>query len=484
MVIAYQERIGHKSHYVALKQSVEGRQASHPNGIAVLTLAPLENRTDGSESIFAEGNKFSGIEQVGEAVTCLTVPASPHVEPSIPKSYFLSAASKILGRDAFLPNSVSDSTLLAPQLVAWWNKLDITAKGKCDLLDIFNLPKGQQDDFFRAISRQATRASLIIQQLRGQPSIWGSWGFASFEERMKYGRSRGCPTNKFGHCHIAFFDGEAQPVEINPHLDQNDQLNHYAPWNQLLIARFGLSLSSMTENLINNFFDGENTCSVDILHSLTRLKNGAEPLEEGLNIVFKQEVALDDAFRIVTHLAGNFENRYQDLADLYENFHKYQRNAETASQVKDIMTVYLAEIGIVDESQQLTNFILNLRPTYEQLLKWETELVQEGQGGGSNAKALKEIRGRYDRIRPRFERIRSNQLATVDLLRDTCKFPNPHLANEFTWPVHSSACYSIDDYVTESGEIFVRGIKLYPAIGSTESVPQIKVGAILRRAIT
>lgn len=482
MVVDQIERIQSKSHYAALRQKVAERQASHPNGIAVLTLAPLENRTDGSETIFSEGNMFSGIDQEGSAVTCLTIPASPHVEPCIPKSQFLSEASKVFGHDVALPNLTNDSTLLAPQLVAWWNRSDTTAQGKCDLLNMFDLPKAEQDDFFKAISKQVTKAALVIQQVRGQPSIWGSWGYASVEERMRYGRSRGCPTNRFGHCHIAFFDGESQPVEISNQLNQNDQLNHYAPWNQLLIAGFGLPISTMTRNLINKIFDDGNSCSVDILHSLTRLKNGAEPLEEGFNIVFSQRVTLDKAFSVVTQIAGNYEEHYQNLSHIYENFHKYRQDRDKTLQIKDIMTVYLRNIGI-EEAGEFTDFILGLRPTYEQLLKWEAELAEEGLPGEANLRSIRQIRRRYDKIGTRFEGVRSNQLTTVDLLKDTCRFPNPHLANEFTWPVHSSACYSIDDYVAEGDEISVRGIKLYPAIGSTESIPQIKVGAVLRRAI-
>jgi hypothetical protein len=71
----------------------------------------------------------------------------------------------------------------------------------------------------------------------------------------------------------------------------------------------------------------------------------------------------------------------------------------------------------------------------------------------------------------------------MDIVTDSLKEPSDK-SIRFTFPVHASFCYTINDYVVKNKEIHVNSINLYPLFATTESGPERTLGVILNRPTT
>lgn len=446
----------------------------HRRGIGVLYLHPLMKRND--NNVFKEGEGFSGFDRSGLAEASITAVASPHVIPSIPRDNFVQAASQILQRKVLLPEGLQNAALLSPQLIVWWHKDNPLNEGTADFPYISTLDTRGKTDFTIVISSQTTKAAKILKKL-GKPTIWGSWGHATPEERSIQGLSRGGPTNKHGHLHVTNFNKEIQHITLETNITAKEKLNHFAPWATIFNQQFGTTISRILRNYINSN-QGEVKTKVRPLSTIrTRRSNVSYDNKNGFLIKFNSPIGLEDTFNKLIGISGIFESFYQAIKIDYADYYKLLPNSNEADSAKRSIANHAQGFGFTyAEAATFSNFVLGIKPTYGQLRQWKMELGDAGQ-----AVNISHMMNRYERLLSKLNNDRSNDSLRVALVRDTITPPEQFRSIEATWPVHASATFIIDDFEWINDKLKVKSIKLFPGIASTEAGPERILGTILKR---
>ena len=445
----------------------------YPGGILVSTLPPLAPRSDDS-NIFAEGENFSGIYGEGGALGCITPVVSPHVEPVIPKTSFMEAAREIFGQEAKLSPEMTDVNLLSPQVVVWWSNSEM---GKVDLVDIGLMPVDKRASFLNVIARNTYKGVEFVQLIAHHPTIWGSYGFTPPEERAVLGLGRGGPTNILGHHHITYFNEAQETVTPDKDASPQEKLNFFAPWCFLFNDKFGPSVTEIIERMGNQFL-GDSQVRVELASESGQ--------QDSYQITFCQDTDMASAFGLLAEIAGKFEMLYTGVERRYEDYFKNLASPSQTLILQDALKL-LVEFGFDRVSALgLINFVLRIKPTFGQLLKWCDDLKQnysetENPEIRLNLTALEEKKHKYQGALERLDRIAVSKPLMAALIRDTYRSPDQYSTIQNTWSLHFSAHFVIDDYEVSDNSLRVHKINLLPVIGSTETGASYKLGALSRR---
>lgn len=174
----------------------------HPKGIAVSQPPVLAFREDVSK-IYKEGKNFGGIDSEEAAEAWLAPVAAAHIPSSIPTSKYINEAINVFGRKIQLAHKYINVELFPPQLVLWWRKK--RSRKPYDFIEMDRLTSKEKANFINVISRKSLQAVELIRRLEGKPTIWGTWGYGTKEEREQEGLTRGGPTVKEGHMHFIYY---------------------------------------------------------------------------------------------------------------------------------------------------------------------------------------------------------------------------------------------------------------------------------------
>lgn len=433
---------------------------NHPNGVVVSEPSILIPRSQILE-VYNEGELFSGTELIGRAECCIAPTPAPHIPADIPTQIYLATAKHIFGNNAHLLPKYEKVSYISPQVTLWWRRHDDIKP--YDFSDIYRLSKNEQEDFCLSISNKTNQAVDLITQLGGKPVVWGTWGYGTIEERQKEGLTRGGPTLKEGHLHVCYFNPDKQKATVQK-ITNKDKLNHYAPWNILILKEFGIFLGEYIRGSFDKVLSMDKKNQITRENKIVNHPNGFVSILNGYNLSFEEPAVLEDVLLSLVDMAGRFDVLYENIHVLFNTYHstiKPSVKAETFQKMDILFQSGASDI----ESQNLARFILSIQPTYGQLVNY-----------GQKDKISK-----YERVRKKIKN-RTQKSLMIDIIEDTLKEPSDD-SIVFTFPVHSSFCYIIKDYSRIKGKVFVNSINLYPQFATTESGPERTLGVVLKRPI-
>lgn len=433
----------------------------HPNGVAVSQPSVLVPRSHILE-VYNEGLIFSGIYSVGRAETCIAPTPAPHIPASISKEQYLGIASEIFNSPKLYPKYDSVN-YMSPQVTLWWRRSNDSKA--YDFIDINNLSQNEQVDFSNSISRTTKMGVELVEKMKGKPIIWGTWGHGLEEEREKEGLTRGGPTLKEGHLHVSYFKPEEQMTNVQK-VSNKDKLNHYAPWNEIILEKFGSLLGNLINTDFKKVLEGEVKTVVSRVNKIEVYSNQSASILNGFELGFEKPVPLSNVILSLIGVAGNLENIYKNIHRIFNDCNKSHNEREKDMIHQEMCGLFLENEISEEESSELAKFILSIQPTYGQLLDYGQE---------DNIK-------KYERVREKINNHKNKSLL-MDIVLDALKEPSDKSIG-FTFPVHASFCYIINDYVVKDDEIYVHSINLYPQFATTESGPERTLGLILKRPTT
>lgn len=386
----------------------------------------------------------------------------------------------MLEKDVELPPGMGSIETMPAQLLVWWRG---TAEEEhtADIPYISTLSNERQDDFSHAIARQTSKAVNIISTVSDLPTIWGSWGFASPDERLITGRGRGAPTNRFGHLHVIDLDSDTPEDYLDTNASAADKFNHYKAWDSLLFSKFqepiarSINLSARNTS-IENVLPFSNSVEVASTGTLGVVNNG-------YTIIFKDHQKLDGVIKSLIDVAGTFEQFYKDITEDYSFYHKYPSQSETSAIARRNVAHTANKMGFAeDEAAVFTDFVLSIRPTYSQLLTWMDDLSADLNTKPDDLTVLSETAERYRNTRRLLgNRARTGDVST-ELVHDTLRDPEDYKTIRNVWPEHASATFIIDEYKNTSEGILVKAVKIIPGIESSEGGVNHITGKILGRS--
>lgn len=460
--------------YSLILAAVRDMDAIHSNGIAVSEPKIIVPR-DAIAKVYEEGRWFSGIKTVGKMEACLTPIPAPHVPSLIPAKDYLEAVRGVFGSESLLPPKYKNIENFPPQLVLWWNKKN--DRTPYDFIAVSKLPQNDREDTCVAISAKCIEGVRLVAKLSGKPEIWGTWGYGTKEERELNGLTRGGPTVKEGHLHISKFDDNDSSGLKFENLPPKTKLNHYAPWNQIVLNNFGDSfLPAIKKSLYSQLID-KTDIVIQRENNIKRHQNGAISIRNGFKIDFGEGIPLKSVISVLIGLAGRSEDVYQAIGGLYKLYH-VNIDPKEKSKIELEITTVLRSAGFRDHSaRELTRFITSVRPTYGQFLNWRKEILNTT---GKNFEMIERNIARYERLKRKLDEDNVKNSTRVAIVEDSVKDPTDADIT-FTWPVHSSYCYVIDNYNLTERDIFVKSFYLYPEFVTTESAPERELGVVLRR---
>jgi hypothetical protein len=429
-------------------------------------------RRDGL-SVFEEGENFSGAERQGLAEASISTVAASYMPPRFARDAVVSAAESVTQRKPKLPEGLKEVEALPPHLIVWWRSKDGADDGRADITTLPLLPKHEQQNVSQVIERQVRRGARILYNLTGRlPVIEGSWGYATPEQRVVEGRSAGGPSNRHGHLHLLDFDPNDGNVEFQNNLDASDRLNHYAPWNALIHRSFSQPLG----RVISEYFGDclrDTDVEVEPFSETMCFDDGRTAYNDGYDLTFRSPISFDEVFSALTGLNEKFDSFYRDIGKLYELAFKHGAHFSEAQAAIEAQALH---VGFGEnEAMEFADFALKVRPTYSQLLKWQSEL----DASSEDYTRVTDMVERYERCRKWLGQATRSLAGT--LLKDTLASPDEGHEPISAWPVHISGVYVVKKYDMNSGDLQVHQLRVIPLIGTNETAERIR-GGIFKRS--
>lgn len=450
----------------------------HQNGIAVNQLESLAPRGQ-VKDVFEEGTLFSGVETIRNAECSIAPVPAPHILASVTTDKYLEVATNIFAVKPKLLLKYDGVKLFSPQVVVWWKEKD--SQKPRDFINLYNLSLNERIDFCDAISNKTAEAIEFITKLKGKPTIWGTWGYGSQEERVISGLIRGGPTVNEGHLHVTYYDYDEQSVSIQQ-LSKKEKLIHYAPWNEIVLEKFGTDMAGIIKSTLNTHLRSKTEAHVQRENKLEKHTNGSISIKNGFEINFDSEISLKDVLDTLVEMTGKAEAIYENIYDLFSNFHMHANTENRADTIIE-MSNLLQRIGFESKNaNEFSKFIFSINPTYGQLENWKFELTAD-KDNASDLIRVSNLLDKYKRIREKIKNRENKQNLSTAIVEDSLKMPNDSDIM-LTWPVHFSMCYIINNYVTKKDGIYVKSISLYPEFVTTESAPERELGVVLKRPTT
>lgn len=454
------------------------RQKKH-DGIAVSTIPSVMQRGDGS-NIFEEGDEFSGNILIGQAEASLTVASSPHYRPTIPYNTFIEEARNALLESTKLSKAIDQESTIAPHLLLWWRDTNGDSQ-KFDLFDISRSSLEVRQNFTQSIAIQAKRGMQFLDKFSGTPIIYGTWGFGTPDERSIAGLSRGGPTMGLGHAHIAKIYEEDQEIEMRDNLSTEQRLKHYAPWNHLFNKYFSHDLAAALETILFQ----ESSRRVDVSFQNRAVKHTDRPTtsQECYEVTYQTPLPFKDAFSDIITIAGKTETFYQEILALFSAFHLSSSDQIGQENAVEAIREACLRLGL-DEGAAISfsQFILRIKPTHGQVLKWKNQIEQQPPTTDSLSTVNLFNQGlkKRDRFMQEVKLHSTSHSLNLSLIADTYKEPSDSTIAQ-TFPVHSSAAYLFDDIFLKDDELWVSKITLIPALVSTAGAPERILGVEILR---
>ncbi|HEV2403773.1 MAG TPA: hypothetical protein VGS08_06270 [Candidatus Saccharimonadales bacterium] len=464
------------SHFNALLDDALAKDRDHPNGIAVSVVSPLMSRSDGL-SVFDEGARYSGVERQDQAAASVTVAASPYMEPVVVRDRFLAESQRVFGEAVHLPDTVEVNDRLPAHLIVWWRDETGSDDGRADISALAAASPARRRGFETVVAAQTLKAVRVLASLTGrQPLIEGSWGHGTQKERAHIGMSRGGPSNKHGHLHVLDFGTDPQNLEHRTDLTSRQKLNHFSPWEALLHQALSVPLERIVETSLTEAI-GSEEITVKAFSDVVQHAHGKSSYNNGYRVELGSGVPLPELFGALVSLSGRFDALYQDTYALFAQYHKSLSSPAAAGAIRTKMSERAMQLGFRgDEADSFTDFVLRIRPTFGQLVQWQTD---ETVSSADRERIARQI-ARYERVRKALGRsARSIQLATA-LIEDTLRSTEDWKQVEVTWPAHAAALYALDNYTFSNDTLKVQSLILIPKVGSTESAEHIYGGTFKR----
>jgi len=472
------------SHYQALVKHAYDKEILYNGDLTIEVIPSLMRRQDGS-NVFEEGNAFSGAVCRGTAEAYITAAASPHTAPSVPRESLLTAAHTVLGKEVQLPDEMEKAELISPQLVIWWRDKKRRIDDRADLLYIATLSPEEQADFCQTIAMQTARAVEIItiMTMAQQPTIWGSWGFATQGERIVTGRGRGVPTNKHGHLHVIDFGYESAKVHRESQPTAAEKLNHYEPWGTMLHETFSIPLARSIEMSVNQNYAADVVPFSENVMAPDDCTLGT--INHGYVITFDSPQRYANVFNTLIRLGGTFEALYKNITDAHSRYYKHHSQSKILETTQATIISEAISVGFNDdEADALASFALRIRPTYSQICTWLENIDSNETYAKDDIDRLTKKKNQYERVGRYLAQRAANDSLIAGLIKGTVANPGEHTPQGSVWPEHASITFVIDDYEQDDQKrIFVKSFKLIPGIDSTESAPEHKTGRTLKRSI-
>jgi hypothetical protein len=467
------------SHYQKILDNALGMDDSYRGGVTVAHISSLMERRD-SGSIFDEGEAFSGAERDGAAEAFITATASPHIQPSLPKSRLIDAAENVLNKQVRLPQGMEVRDTVSSQLLVWWRDLETEGEA-ADLLHIAALPEKKQGKFYSVVAGQTAKAVEIVSQATSNPTIWGSWGFGTPEERSLTGRGRGVPTNKHGHLHVIDFTSEVSKDIIDDSLTASERLNHYEPWASFLHELFSEPLARAVRSSIGMDMGVKVAPFSEAIRSPG--DNALRTINNGYSVAFDTPQPFTEVFKGLVNTAGVFEAFYKRVTKEHGSYYKYQSHPEAPESAWSNIAEEAMNIGFTDEeAEQFAGFVLGIRPTYSQICTWLADLESLNDKPEDIARLCRK-KEQYERINDYLGKSVTENSLGAALVKDTVTVIEDYRPSRSVWPEHATSTYIIDDYEMDNGVIMVKSLKLIPSVDSTKSAPEHVTGRTLKRSI-
>ncbi|OGG16075.1 hypothetical protein A3D77_02050 [Candidatus Gottesmanbacteria bacterium RIFCSPHIGHO2_02_FULL_39_11] len=458
-----------------LIQRLIGAHLQEPQQIGVNTLAPLGPRSDGQD-VFTEGSRFSGVEKRGTAESCITIVPAPHIQPSVPRSVFLSEATRAFGHSVELPKSVTHIELFSPQVIVWFRDGDAPHQ-PFDFESLFQIPQNQRGDYYNAISASTHKALDFISVVHhGSPTLWGTWGFGTPDERIETGQTRGGPTMKQGHLHVSAYDISKQHLTVEA-LPVKTRLEYTAPWITIIQEEMGDEISQFLIKEIHSLgYPGE----INLLNQSSRFANGLVGREKGFHIDFGTPISLPQLYDVLTHLTGSTDRVYQNMNNLWLDYYRHYESSQNTNtnEYESALITYLHALGIEQKKAgSIARFILMIQPTYGQL-----ELLKPTAEGNSKKWIEKRLE-KYRLFREKMEYGKIPHRVLTELIYDAAKDPSEINTITLTFPVHASFCFMTDKISQRNGQCEIGDLKLFPDFTTSDGAPQRKLGSVLKRPL-
>lgn len=465
------------SHYADLLDIIAEEQQLNLGEIPISTIDSFMPRSD--QAPFAEGDAFSGNIRLGNAEASLTLAASSHFRPTIPLTEFTTKASETFGQQSQLLREMPPDQKLAPHMIVWWHAFCEAQQSQVDMFDLSTLSQEDRADFVRSISQQIVRAFSVLEDVDGQPIIYGSWGHSEADARKRFGFSRGAPTLPDGHLHLAKVNVEDQDISLSS-LSSLPTLKHYQPWNRLINQRFGIDLAFMIDRISRD--GGWSTLkSVRYYDDIVQHGSSHKSHQQGYEITYQDPLLIEDALEHVVHIASKIEELYHGISDLYSRYYKSLGDVDGQFRIIKRIQELGMEFGFDDQAaEKIASFVVRITPTSGQLTEWSAGLEQDPVSEKRNL-TLKIIQEKLARRALALAGRKENRDPMIAaLVEDTYKDPKQHDIVH-TWPAHSSAIYLFDDIEIVGDKILVNKISIHPAIVSAAGAPEKLLGAAIVR---
>ncbi len=455
----------------SLQEEMKERAATGDLEFPVFELPSAMPRTDGVE-IFDEGRAFGGVEETAHAIACVTLAASAHAPSTVSRETFISTARGVFEQDVRVPSAIEQIDILSPQAIVWWAlKKEGEISKDSDFMEISNMKPSVQSEFFEIIATQTHKSAQLVNALKGNSIIWGSWGNGSPQEIVATGQTRGVPTNKIGHSHVIHIDEARQQLNALPATPTDkEQVNFADPWTEMVYQQFGQQLVTLLKSEVQ----AQVASSPAHQMLLYDNKNGASGLVEnypGIEVVFEDVTDYGDALRMMTILAGGLESIYQNLTGYHKEFYLQTGRPQNQKILNDKLVETLQQKGFEDKkAQEFAKFIFGIKPTFIQLNRWIAE-------GHTN---LEGLHARYQKVAERMKRLPG---IMGEVVADTYRSIDEVEKIGRTLPVHASGWYLFEDYTVSEQAIVTNGFKFFPSLSSWSAAPERILGGVQRRAL-
>lgn len=461
-------------------------------------------RTNSAESIYQQALEFGGIYKTEGVLVGLTANPSPHTTEMIPRDLFLEAIRTI--RHNANPQLPFEGDQVPAHLIAWmWGE----GLSRVDLTYLGSLPAADREKYFEATEREVVdaikilRRSLNIETSEEKRRIrhYGVFGIGTEEERKKTGGARGAQSVIDGHSSVAYLprgamtkQAEIRPVEIG------DVMKQMGVFDTVVTRQISQPERKRIKQIVMRRLPNIPKVVVTSGSEHGDATDGSEIIfHEGVTLRFPDGLTYTEAMQVLTDYIGDREDLYQGLRKRNELYHKNRGNPAAVEAIKGELREYLASKGYEDKSfaKRLINMALGTQPTRIQVDRWIEDLKAEGRTEDDpSLKRLETKKKAYERLlghmslpdrKPNIQyfdflhKVLQNNFGMDQLesemfarmLYDTVKTPEYVDSRdnniEFTWPVHFSGSYIIDNYkLDEHGKMKIFSMTIASKLGSTK----------------
>ncbi len=498
--------------------------------LPVLEIVPEGNfaRTDNGNNIFREGANLFGIFTNKFARSTLTLNPAPHVPGKIPAEVVRNAA---LRRFGFIPN-LGNLNEIGTHLVVWWQKLDTPPEtpieeqtgSRCDMLGLAQLPETDRKNYFSAISQQIENGVNLMAECLGLSEdglrnlrVYGLFGHATWEERNKFGLSRGSQSAPDGHLNIVYLPEDVSKKTNPEAVTAKEMVKQIGPWDTVVDNLFGSGIQRMIQNTALSRLNPRDVKENNPIY-VTRLSDYTTSSDfshmnffEGYKLNFGQSISIERSLAVLTDILKKGSDLYSAALSNYEAYFKNSHNPDRKKAIFDNLKTSAKLFGFGDRmAGEFANFVFSIKPTHGQLNKWINEIeadIHSHNAGTDNSEIsadnlayLKKVKRVYQRIAVKLhatggrESLRKhlqhvNNLSPLDadlllsVIEDRFKLMDEKVTNiSSIMSPFLSGSYMLDYTRDNQGHIMVKGISLSTRLGTDKGVVEDLGGYVIHRA--